>query len=131
MELSLTFINTKNYLNGREMRTFINMKQVAVILSFLILFLTVAPTLPVVFSSSKTTGCGMTCCAHERQKSLPKGCPSGMGNPFMSCCSIFALTSHPHDVSELSLKSTCNFISPVKKSCSDFVSDAWHPPKFV
>jgi len=105
------------------------MKVFTLILSISILFLTVAPSLPIMFSSG-VAHCQMSCCAHEGKKSLPKEC-NGMGNPFMSCCNIFALTTEPTGLYTPISSSNQNFSSPIEQSCTDFLSDAWHPPKIV
>jgi len=112
-----------------ELITFKQVKLFAFILSINILFLTVAPSLPVIFSQG-TPHCQMSCCAHEGKKNLPKEC-NGMGNPFMSCCNIFALTAQPQGLATPSTHSNQNFSSPIEKLCADFLSDAWHPPKIV
>jgi hypothetical protein len=105
------------------------MKLFSIVLTFNILFLTVAPSLLVILPIG-TTHCEMSCCAHEGKKNLPKEC-NGMGNPFMSCCNIFALTAEPTGLYTAITNSNQDFGSTIEKPCFDFLSDAWRPPKVV
>ncbi len=113
----------------RFLLTFDLMKVVAFILTVNILFLTASPSLPVMLSKV-ATHCQMSCCAHQGKKSLPKDC-NGLGNPFMRCCNIFALTTEPTRLCTLISFSSQIFNSPIEKPCFHFLSDAWHPPKIV
>ena len=113
------------------------MKILSVILSIHILLLTAAPSLSMVYRSAKTEHCKKTCCHSKKEKKQSsssqenKGCcNNGVCNPFMSCCNCYALTSKLQILPCLAFANH-KFYSISENSASDFLSDAWHPPRAV
>ena len=115
------------------------MKFTCSILSIYILFLTLAPSLPMVFASRDSEHCKKSCCLADKrtQKSnCPKNqqsgnCNNGICNPFMSCCNCYALTMQPHALSASSTGSNQKFNFIPERTYSNYLSDTWHPPKTV
>ena len=113
------------------------MKLLSLIFSIHVLFLTVAPSLPVVFRSTEKVSCKSSCCSKQKKKQKQdqseqnKGCSNnGICNPFMSCCNCHTLISKLHFVPSL-IYTDQIFEEITENPNSDFLSDAWHPPKIV
>ncbi len=114
------------------------MKTVAIFLSAYILLLTAMPAIPFLFNSKEKMQCKSSCCLmnEKQQKSLPskkqsKDCGNDVCNPFMSCCNCYALTKDQLHFSAPFVYAQQKFSSIVENSDSDFLSNAWHPPKNV
>ena len=111
------------------------MRSIASILSIYVLFLTVAPALPLMFASQEAH-CGMSCCAAKEsaEKSSPfskqKNCKDAC-NPFMRCCNCHAMIKQPQMLSAPVTYLDRAFTSLKQTPGSAFQSDSWHPPKIA
>jgi hypothetical protein len=112
------------------------MRLLAYILTFYILFLAAAPSLPLLSCGKTEMKCEKACCHMKNmgsntchKKGPEKGNCNGAGcNAFMSCCNGVALT-RPTGASFLPLAySIHTYSSKTETVFSNFLSDAWHPP---
>lgn len=111
------------------------MRLFSIILSLHVLFLTIAPALSMTFVSVENKECNDDCCSSEKESQEPvkqnDGCRNTVCNPFMMCCNCFALITQPQDVSVPFTYINQKFSKLSETNNSDFLSDAWNPPKAV
>jgi hypothetical protein len=112
------------------------MKILSVIFSIHILFLTIAPALPLVFNAVKGESCKSSCCTEHKQQKQNHSqdnncCNNGICNPFMSCCNGYALLTHQKGLSPYFAYLNQKFQVLSETLNTGFSSDAWHPPKIV
>ena len=110
------------------------MRLLSIILSIHVLFLTASPALSVTFVSAENNECKKSCCSSEKetQKSTEQNNDCcNVCNPFMICCNCFALITQPQDISVPFIYVNQKFNLLSETNNSDFLSDAWNPPKVV
>lgn len=112
------------------------MKLLSIILCLHVLFLTVAPALSMTFVSVENKECKKSCCSSEKDTQKPTKqnndcCNDDACNPFMICCNCFALITQPQDVTVPFTYINQKFNVLSETNNSDFLSDAWNPPKVV
>jgi hypothetical protein len=106
------------------------MRILSTILVFHVLFLTITPTLPVMFGFKEH--CKKSCCVvkQKKQNQSNKGCcNNGSCNPFMVCCNSYALIVDIQTFFSPLNYSNKKFDATITICNSAFLSDAWHPPK--
>lgn len=109
------------------------MKMLALILSFIILFLAVEPGVKIILTHSDTEQgcCGGIKDNHEMEES-GNGCSQTTCNPFFKCRSCAILfVSISYFFPEKIQNSTKTEIPYQLKSTSPFPSEFWQPPKQV
>lgn len=111
------------------------MKLVAVLFSFHILCLTLAPpALSMKALFFLTNSSKKSCCAANNNQQVPQheqqgDCCGGICNPFMSCCNVHILLSNSLSLSAPFDYFIRKFDKLSENDLSDYIADTWHPPK--
>ena len=110
------------------------MKVVALLLSFHILCLALAPPAMINILLPVTNMSKKACCSSDKKQSPPvhqqqKDCCGGICNPFMSCCNGHALLSKSLSLSVPFSYLTQEFNNLSETQLSDYSADTWNPPK--
>jgi hypothetical protein len=130
---------SKNFLfSFRIFYIFIVMKLISSILIIHILLLTVAPAISGMSFFQKKMHCNKSCCSTDnvgsrthRSKQNRDCCKNGICNPFMACCNCSALTVQVKHISSPFTYLNQQFNIETKVFSSNFLSDAWNPPKLI
>jgi|SRR6185437_3860740 len=108
------------------------MKVLSIIFVIHILFLTIAPALSMTPGSFEQKQCKKKSCCNTNKETKnstqKKDCCSSC-NAFMACCNGYALNSEPQNIFAPFVYSNQGFIIITENNDSDFLSDAWNPPK--
>ena len=109
------------------------MKALSNIFAVYILLLAFVPAVLAVTSSADLEHCRKPCCTETRsaQEKQKKDCGQNVCNPFLSCCSAYALAAVSQAVAAplSGVDKKFPLVRVNLNAC--FLANAWHPPKSV
>jgi len=111
------------------------MKGVSYLLAFLLVFLTIQPTIAFGTEKPETNCCGSSCCSEEEKipedtKQNKNDCSDQNCNPFQSCgCCIGFTVKAGFNQIQSPIVQQPTLVSKVESSISHYTPDVWQPPE--